>query len=285
MALRDTIRELTSKHLDAGYSVMGQCLSAVGWVGNTLPERYDMVELPCSDVSGGGFAVGAALGGKRPILVIRYQGFSHFNAPLIVSYAAKSKEMWGRPCPMLIRGIAMEGSIGPVAGSSHHALWDMPGVKIRSPMTAREWTEAYAEFMDGDDVMYLSEHRSSWELDADAGDIFHIAAEAVLFPISITRIACYQAAVFKALPVSICPIVKLRPLEVSEAALEALQRIGRGVVLDDAHTGVAKAVSHDLARLTGAQIKVLGLEDRTAGFYRDNLPPDCDQIIQSVKEW
>ena len=42
---------------------MGQCLTAVGWVGGTLPELYEdngMVELSMADVAGGGFAVGAA---------------------------------------------------------------------------------------------------------------------------------------------------------------------------------------------------------------------------------
>ena len=35
---------------------MGQCLTAVGWVGGTLPELYEdkgMVELSMADVAGG----------------------------------------------------------------------------------------------------------------------------------------------------------------------------------------------------------------------------------------
>ena len=47
------------------------------WVGwSTLPELYEkdgMIELSMADVAGGGIAVGAALVGKRPIYVIRYQ--------------------------------------------------------------------------------------------------------------------------------------------------------------------------------------------------------------------
>lgn len=274
MALRDTIRELTSKHLDAGYSVMGQCLSAVGWVGNTLPERYDMVELPCSDVSGGGFAVGAALGGKRPILVIRYQGFSHFNAPLIVSYAAKSKEMWGRPCPLLVRGIAMEGGIGPVAGSSHHHLWNVPGVKIFSPMNSDEWVTAYQKFMDGDDVVYLSEHRGSWGMECHSG--FIPGSGPVLFPISITRLAAIEVAKEHGFPCY--PLWKLKPLVVLDEAINALIKSGRGLVIDDSHTPFAKAIAHSLSMRTGARVEVMGLEDRTAGFYKDNLPPTREAI-------
>ena len=49
--------------------------------------------------------------------------------PIILNYACKSKEIWNVPCPIFIRGIAMEGSIGPVAGSSHYSLYyRMPGI-------------------------------------------------------------------------------------------------------------------------------------------------------------
>ena len=37
---------------------------------------------------------------------------------MIINYACKSKEIWKVPCPVFVRGIAMEGGIGPVAGSS-----------------------------------------------------------------------------------------------------------------------------------------------------------------------
>ncbi|GIR93519.1 MAG: hypothetical protein CM15mP93_17060 [Thiotrichaceae bacterium] len=44
----------------------GQCLTAVGWVGGTLPELYEkdgMVEVTTADVANGGFVVGAGLKG------------------------------------------------------------------------------------------------------------------------------------------------------------------------------------------------------------------------------
>ena len=71
MILRNCIKEIVRKHLNDGYIAMGQCLTAVGWVGGTLPELYEqdgMIELSMADVAGGGFAVGAALAGKRPII-------------------------------------------------------------------------------------------------------------------------------------------------------------------------------------------------------------------------
>ena len=134
-SVRETIKDITYGHLKEKDGLcFGQCLTAVGWVGGTLPELYEedgMVEVTTADVANGGFVVGAGLSGRRPIYVVRYQGFQWYNAPMIVNYASKSKEIWDIPCPIFIRSIAMEGGMGPVAGSSHHSLYQrMPGTKL-----------------------------------------------------------------------------------------------------------------------------------------------------------
>ena len=107
----ETIKEITRNHLINGNGLLfGQCVTAVGWVGGTIPDCEGIVEIPMTDIAGPGFAVGAALIGRRPIFVVRYQGFMWYNASSFVNYAAKSKEVWGKPCPIFIRSIAMEGN-------------------------------------------------------------------------------------------------------------------------------------------------------------------------------
>ena len=109
----ETIQVITRNHLEEGDGLLfGQCVTAVGWVGGTVPEMSEedgIVELSMADVAGPGIAVGAALTGRRPIYVIRYQGFMWYNAAPLLNYAAKSKEMWDVPCPIFVRSIAMEG--------------------------------------------------------------------------------------------------------------------------------------------------------------------------------
>ena len=166
--VRETIKFIIKDHLlKFNGLAFGQCLTAVGWVGGTLPELYEkegMIELPTSDVSNGGIVVGAGLMNKRPIYIIRYQGFNWYNCPMIINYACKSKEIWKVPCPIFIRSIGMEGGIGPVAGSSHHSLYyRMPGIKIASPMTPNEYVSVYNKFMQDDEVYYISEHRKSYD--------------------------------------------------------------------------------------------------------------------------
>ena len=69
--------------------VFGQNLTSVGWVAGTLPELYErdgVIELPMADVAGGGIVTGAALVGRRPIYIIRYQGYNWFNCIFIINY-------------------------------------------------------------------------------------------------------------------------------------------------------------------------------------------------------
>ena len=295
--LREVIKEITRAHLiDNGGIALGQCLTAIGWVGGTLPELCEaegMIELSMADVAGGGFAVGAALAGKRPMYIIRYQGFNWFNAPIIINYACKSKEIWKRPCPMFVRSIAMEGGIGPVAGSSHHALYyRMPGIKIYSPMTPDEYRITYEEFMVGDDVFYVSEHRGAFGNSKELPNISYEFPDIVLFPISITRFEAQAAALelFKeeGLKVAVHHIFKIKPFEPSHQSLKDLSNaVFGGCVLDDDYVdGIAKSLAFDLIFTTNSKMSVLGLANKSAGFDSrvDNLPPQKNQIKEHIKK-
>ena len=230
--VRETIKDTVKHHLTVEKSLcFGQCLTAVGWVGGTLPELYEddgMVELTTADVANGGFVVGAGLKGIRPIYVVRYQGFQWFNSPIIVNYAAKSKEIWGVPCPIFIRSIAMEGGMGPVAGSSHHSIYyRMPGIKIISPMTPKEYKYAYEKFMMEDDVYYVSEHRVSYDNDSELSDIAIDNCDIVLFPISITRFEAEKARVKledKGIKVSVFHQLWIKPFDIKNQWLSTLKK-------------------------------------------------------------
>lgn len=298
--VRDTIKEITRAHLGGGSRCFGQCLTAVGWVGGTLPELYEedgMVELSMADVAGGGIVTGLALAGERPIYVVRYQGFQWYNSPIIANYAMKSQEIWQRPCPLIVRSIAMEGGIGPVAGSSHHSLYQrMPGVKIAAPMTPGEYQSVYDQFMQEEEVYYISEHRKSYDNTEEMHDTIHEKADITLFPVSITRFAAAEAQKELeklGLKVNICHILWIKPFEAKKEWVAALgnSKFG-GIVLDDDYAeGAASSIAHDLmmaASTTWSSKKVhtLGLKPRTAGFHPsvDNLPPSKEHIIQRILE-
>jgi pyruvate/2-oxoglutarate/acetoin dehydrogenase E1 component len=292
--VRETIKSVVNHHLtERDGLAFGQCLTAVGWVGGTLPELYEedgMVELSMADVAGGGIVVGAGLMGRRPMYIIRYQGFNWYNSPMVANYACKSKELWKNPCPVFVRSIAMEGSIGPVAGSSHHSLYHrMPGIKIVSPMTPKEYISIYNHFMEHDDVMYVSEHRGSYGNTEELEDIIYEDSDMVLFPISITRFEAMKAHDIlkeKGHNISVVHQLWLKPFVFEESWAETLKNSKHGgIVLDDDYEdGISKSLAHKMMLSTGKEVYTLGLEDRTAGFHSkvDNLPPSAEKIVDYI---
>ncbi|MFH0891137.1 MAG: transketolase C-terminal domain-containing protein [Candidatus Liptonbacteria bacterium] len=297
MTLAQKIQEITRNHLKQGNGVaLGQCLTAVGWVAGTVPELTQedgLIELPLSDVANGAVAVGLALAGRRPIYIVRYQGFQWYNATTILNYAAKSKEMWGIPCPVFVRSISMDGGIGPVASGSHHGIYNrMPGISIAAPMTPGEYEEVWNYYLKHDDPIYVSEHRRGFAVDYEMEDVILPKADVTLLPISSTRLNAIEAAkslAAEGISCNISHLLWLKPFVVEERMRRALASSeGRGLVLDgDFQNGVAKSIAFDIVHdIPGARMEVLALEERTAGFapHLDNLPPDPDKIAKFVKK-
>ena len=294
--VRETIKSVVYDHLkNKNGLAFGQCLTAVGWVGGTLPELYEedgMIELSMADVAGGGIVVGAGLMGRRPMYIIRYQGFNWYNSPMVANYACKSKEIWQNPCPVFVRSIAMEGSIGPVAGSSHHSLYyRMPGIKIVSPMTPKEYVSIYENFMQNDDVMYVSEHRGSYGNTKELPDIIYDNSDVVLFPISITRFEAMKAHDIlkdQGIKASVIHQVWLKPFVFKEQWRNTLNNSScGGIILDDDYEdGIGRALAHRMMMQTSKKVDTLGLENRSAGFHPsvDNLPPSAEKIVQRVQD-
>ena len=291
ITLRETIKTIVKDHLlNKKGKAYGQCLTAVGWVGGTLPELHEedgMVELSMADVAGGAIVVGSALAGYRPIYVVRYQGFQWYNCVSIVNYAAKSKSIWKRPCPVLVRSIAMEGGIGPVAGSSHHSLvYRMPGIKVACPMSSDEYKECYDAFMADDEPYYISEHRKSYDNTLEFKDTFENKnPDFTIFPISITRFEMQKLIdILKEnnIKINIFNLVWLKPLKISDEAINSLNnsKYGGLVLDDDYQSGCQSHIANCLSVSSNKIVRCLGLEDKTAGFYNkvDVLPPNAQRI-------
>ena len=295
-SLRETIKRITFKHLKRkNYQVFGQNLTDVGWVAGTLPKLFEkdgVIELPMADIAGGGIVTGSALVGRRPIYIIRYQGYNWFNCTFIVNYACKSKEIWKIPAPMFIRGISSEGSIGPVAGSSHISIfYKMPGIKIYSPMTSKEYEKVYKEFMSKDDVFYISEHRSSYSNQKEFKNIVKKGFDLIIMSISVTRFSAVKAV--KDLlkldyKIGIIHLVNLKPFGLEKKWIEAIKTSKHGVLMtdNDYKDGILRILAHKVNEKTNKNVHVMGLNDKTAGHHSsvDNLPPDSVAIKRKILE-
>jgi pyruvate dehydrogenase E1 component beta subunit len=291
-----TISETTRRHLAERRGLLfGQCVTAVGWIGGTVPpmtEAEGIVELSMADVAGAGIAVGAAVVGRRPIYVIRYQGFMWYNAAPLLNYAAKSKEMWKVPCPIFVRAIAMEGGIGPVASSSQHGMvMRMPGMPVCAPMTPGEWLQAWDWFMAHDDPIYVSEHRRSFPIADEMTPQRHPRADITVLAISAARLNAAEAVTRLAAAGVTCDLfhlVWLKPLGIDDAVRESLARTGLGLVVDSDFeiAGPSRSIAHELMLETSVPVHALGLADRTAGFapHLDNGTPGVEVIAGRIHE-
>lgn len=273
--------------------IFGQCLTAVGWVGGTVPELTEdqgLIELSMADVAGGSIAVGAALSGRRVIYVVRYQGFMWYNAASIVNYAAKSKDMWGIPCPIMVRGIGMDGSIGPVASGAHHSLVArMPGIAVAAPMSGQEWSSVFNWWMANDDPIYVSESRRSFDLVGEMSDLVINDAEVVVVGIGPARISVTEAVKqLNSLGIRTAGfgLVWLRPLQLSKTLLDSVRNARLTLIVESDYEScsVASTVANRLWEIADGHVSVSGLDDRTAGFSResDNTTPTHESIIKSI---
>ncbi len=286
----DTIREISRKHLTENNGMLlGQAVSAVGWVNNTVPDCRGIVELPMSDVAGSGIAVGAALMGRRPIFVIRFQDFLILNGSPLIFYAAKIKELHGTSAPVFVRAIAAEG-IGPVhSGVLHSIFMHFPGFRVCSPMTPEEYREVWDVFMKNDDPMIVSEHRASFKNTDEMKDAAVDDADVTLYAISSPRFEVGKAAEMleaEGIKCNVVHIVWLKPFEVTSRLADPLKRSKRGLVIDSGHeiAGASRSIAYELSQATDRPVRALGLLDKTKCLCPplQNKAPDADRIYETV---
>jgi acetoin:2,6-dichlorophenolindophenol oxidoreductase subunit beta len=289
----DTIRALTKRHIAENDGlVLGQCLTAVGWVQNTIPEQIEGIhELPMTDIAGAGIAVGMAIMKRRPIFVIRFQSFLWLNASPLVNYAAKSKEMFGYSAPVFVRAIASEGGgSGPLHTNCFHSLFmHMPGMTVVAPMTPNEYEAIWAHYLGHDDPMLVSEHRRSYTSADEMADVIVDGADVTIFAVSATRFEGKRALDLMAergIRANLIHVVWLKPFQVSDTAKRALAASKVGLVCDSAFeiAGASQSIAYDLMLETGVPVKAVGMFDRSSGvaIALENHTPSGDRIAEEA---
>lgn len=291
--LAATIREISKEHLEKNNGILlGQCVSAVGWVNGTVPSGVKgVIELPMVDVAGAGIAVGAAMVGRRPIFIVRFQDFMILNGSPLINYAAKCKELHGKSAPVFIRALANDG-LGPVhSGVLHSIFMHFPGFKVCSPMTPGEYTAIWKEFMDGDDPMFVSEDRASFGNTEELKDVLRPDAVITLYGISSTRFRLEEAAQLLEAEGIVCNIIHilwLKPLKIDKRILAPLKRSGLGLVIDASFeiSGASRSIAYELSKNSGCVVRALGLADKTKCLCPpyQNKVPDAHKILKAAKE-
>ena len=291
LTLAQTIQEITRDHLENHNGLLfGQCVTAVGWVNGSVPDCRNIVELPMTDVAGAGFAVGAALAGRRPIFVLRFQDFFTLNCNQIIHYAAISKELHNQGVPVFVRCIGTDAA-GPVHSIMLHNIpMYFPGLRVYAPMTPGEYRETWSDFMNDDIPMFVSEHRSAYQMKDELSDNIEDNADVVLFGISDARTNMIEAADMlkkEGVTASTVHIMKLKPLDIEPLA-NALSKAKVGLVIDNGFPicGAARDIAYRLmTKVPDKKVYALSSEDHVKCFNpeQQNKTPDAFKIVDSVK--
>jgi acetoin:2,6-dichlorophenolindophenol oxidoreductase subunit beta len=294
MTLRDTIRGITLNHLTNNNGLLfGQCLSAVGWVNNTVPDCKNIIELPMCDVAGSGIAVGAALSGRRPILVIRYQDFITLGMSPIINYAAKAKQFFGKGVPIFVRLIADESvGTGPVhSGKLHNLFLQFPGLKIAMPINISEYYDCWNYFMEDDVPYIICEHRLSYSnteiwSDCQAQDDLPVSSDITLYGISIARFALRGAQKALLNDGICCNIINIKWLNPFNYDVISSNKLGLVVDTGFENGGASQYAAYKLMEKSNQKVYALGLKDQSVGVTLEssNQTPSVEQIVNKVKE-
>jgi len=287
--LRDTIRNITKKHLEENNGlILGQCLSAVGWVDNTVPNTKGVIELPMTDVAGADIAVGCAIAGIRPILVIRFQDFLMLNGNALVYFAAKRKEIFGKSVPIFVRALAKEGNGtgNSHSGKIHSTFTHFPGLRLYAPITSGEYQSCWNDFMANDDPAICFEHRDTFNNTSEYPDIIRNDAEITIIGISLARMNILSALSLHPIKTDMFKIIFLDSDVLNQDIIDSLKKTRRGLIVD---TGYEKcSISRDFAYRymieTGAKIDVLGIKQKSVGckIGSENLTPSVEEILDRI---
>lgn len=293
MTVAETIKKITKKHIFSNKGhVVGQCLTAVGWVQNTIPETTkNIVELPMTDTAGSGVAVGMAIAGSKPILVLRFQSFLWLNSSPIVMHAAKCFELFGYDCPIFIRAIASEGyGSGPLHTNCYHSPFaHMPGLNITAPMTPNEYKEIWKFYNKSNKPMLVSEHRRAYKSSVEFKNKVNKNSKISIFVISAARFHIDEVErklKLKNIECDIFHIYWLKPFKILKTYLNSLDNTNNGIIIDSSYEicSVSEHIAHKLMLNSNSKVYVEGMKDFSPGaaVKLNNMTPSVDRIYNRI---
>jgi pyruvate/2-oxoglutarate/acetoin dehydrogenase E1 component len=120
-----------------------------------------VIETPISEIAIIGAASGAALMGMRPIAEMQFIDFITCAYDILVNFTATNRYLYGRSCPIVVRGPAGAGTHGgPFHSLSPEAMFmNRPGLKIVSPGTAYDAKGLLKAAVRDDDPVLFIEHK------------------------------------------------------------------------------------------------------------------------------
>jgi pyruvate/2-oxoglutarate/acetoin dehydrogenase E1 component len=226
----------------------GAFKTSAGLIEKYGPER--VIDTPISEMAIVGAASGAALMGMRPIAEMQFIDFITCAYDMLVNFTSTSRYLYGRGCPIVVRGPAGGGVHGgPFHSQNPEGMFlNRPGIKIVAPATAYDAKGLLkAAIRDDDPVLYI-EHKFLYrrikeELPAE-DYIVPIGKAAVRRKGKDLTIVTWGAMLYVAMDAAdelakdgvsaeVIDLRTIRPMD-EEAILESVAKTNRVVILHEA---------------------------------------------------
>jgi pyruvate dehydrogenase E1 component beta subunit len=209
-------------------------------------------DMPTSENAMTGVAIGAALGGMRPVLTHQRLDFALLSLDQIINNAAKWRFMFGgaRSVPITIRMILGRGwGQGPTHSQNLQALFaHVPGLCVVMPATPEDAKGLLLSSIFGEDPVIFLEHRWLHNVTGEVPERDHrvplgrarlmrSGADVTVVSMSLMSLEAAHAVDHLAAQGVSCDLIDLRTVRpIDWPAIEAsVRRTGRLLALDSGH--------------------------------------------------
>src|SRR5882724_3526823 len=253
----DAIREAQEKALaeDERVFIYGQDVGAFGGAfkaTKNLAQKFPgrVIDSPISEDAMMGLAVGAAIGGMRPIIEMQFADFSTTGFNQIVNQAATLHWRTTVPCPITVRlPCGGTSGSGPFHSQSMEAIYaHYPGLVVMTPATVEDAYSMLLEAVHIDDPVIFCEHKYLYyHLKADAlpTEALPVGKARVARPGRDATIVTYSAMLHEALAcavelandgweIEVVDLRSVKPLD-TDTVLGSVARTGRLLVVGEAY--------------------------------------------------
>ncbi len=241
---RDPLVILMGLGVDDCKGIYGTTLGLVKRFG---PER--VFDTPLAEDGMTGIAVGAALGGLRPVHVHIRMDFLMLAMNQIVNIAAKSRYMSGGAVsvPLVIRSIIGRswGQGGQHSQGLYSFFMHVPGLKVFAPTTPYDAKGCLVQAIRDDNPVLFVEHRllhhqkgpvpeGLYTAPFGKARILEAGSDVTLVGISYMAVECLRACAYlkqKGISAEVIDPVSLSPLD-TDTLVQSVRKTGRLLVVD-----------------------------------------------------
>jgi len=270
-AIRDTLRSEMQR--DSRVVLLGEDIGAYGGsfaVTRGLVDEFGterVRDTPIAESAIVGAAVGAAMGGLRPVAELMTTNFALVAIDQIVNHAAKVRHMFGDQfgAPVVIRMVNGWGQLAATHSQSFDAWFaHVPGLHVVAPSTPADAAGLLRNAMRGEDPVIFIEHSRQYAQKGAAPEADHVVpfgSARLVRPGTDVTLVAYSYTVSTAelaaqrlaedgISAEVLDLRSLRPLD-RDALVASVRRTHRVVCIEESWRsfGVGAEVSATLQEL------------------------------------